>query len=87
VLYLDYGNYEWLQREQVRNIRDSTEDEDEEDEDDAGHDGKRAASTTVRILSKSIRIGDAEEQEREKRDKRKRRGRRKRSVESWSEEE
>ena len=75
VLYLDYGNYQWLTREEVRNVRDEAADEGEGgDEDDGeggavgGVGGVRGAG--VKVLTKAIRIGDAEEQEREKREKR-----------------
>ena len=36
VMYLDYGNLEWLQRDQVRNIRDPAEDDDDEDGEEEG---------------------------------------------------
>ena len=64
VLYLEYGNYEWLTRDSVRNIRDAAADADDEEEEDRGK------SSEVRLLTKAVRIGDAEEQEKEKRDKR-----------------
>ena len=66
VMYLHFGNFEWLDSSHIRNVRsptadDGTEGADAEDED--------ANIGEIRLLTKKIRIGDAEEAERDKREK------------------
>ena len=85
MLYLEYGNYQWLSRDEVRNVRDEAADDDEADGEEGeegegeggvrgrggvGGGGRMGGLGGVKVLTKAIRIGDAEEQEREKRDKR-----------------
>jgi len=65
VMYLHFGNFEWLDPSLIRNVRSPTTDDSDDTEgaDDDANIGE------VRLLTKKIRIGDAEEAERDKREK------------------
>ena len=64
VMYLHFGNFEWLDSSYIRNVRSPTTDDATEEGED-----EEAAVGEVRLLTKKIRIGDAEEAERDKRAK------------------